>query len=389
MAIQMNKATGISPNDIRKLIDQIETFKDRILANVVMIGELEAPTYQEDKRIQFLKNRFVELGMDKISIDEKDNIVALIPGEKSDKNILLTAHVDTVFDSKTDHTINLTSNKMHGAGIADNSLGVAAIAILPELLRELDIKFDANVWLMGETRSLGKGDLEGLRFFLSNKDVKIDYGIGVEGAQLGRMSYRSVGMVRGEITATVPEEYDWQRMTYTNAIITLNEVINHMMDIPLPQRPKSSIVLGSIEGGNSYNTIATKASLKFEIRSESEEIVEQLVNHINDIVSEINSVSGIDVTIDLVATRKSGGLPFNHNMVKYAREIIELLDIEANTEPSMSSLAAFIDNHIPAVTVGLTKADYLRTTDESIEIEPIFKGIAQLIGLIQAIDKEK
>jgi len=40
----------------------------------------------------------------------------------------------------------------------------------------------------------------------------------------------------------------------------------------------------------------------------------------------------------------------------------------------------------PGVTLGLTSAENLRETNETIKLEPLYSGMAQLITLIRAID---
>jgi di/tripeptidase len=165
----------------------------------------------------------------------------------------------------------------------------------------MDIELNHNLILMGASRSLGRGNLEGLRFFLSNFNQPIKAGIGLEGVELGRLSHTSIGMKRGEIVCRVPEEYDWSRFGDASAILTLNEVINHINDLRLPQRPRTSVVMGSIEGGSSFNTTALNAKLQFEIRSESSDMVQDLHQSTEEIVSEVSHRSGDTINLDIFA----------------------------------------------------------------------------------------
>lgn len=376
--------------DIIRQLTAIEStarnFKDLIIANAVMISEIPSPTFKEEERIAFVQNRFMEAGLLNSSTDEMNNALGILPGEDGNRNILLVAHADTVFSEKIDHTIQVKPETLVGPTIADNSLGLAALVSLPQLLERMNIKLSSNLILMGGTRSLGRGNLEGIRFFLSNAKMPIHFGVCVEGVQLGRLSYSSVGMIRGEIRCTVPETNDWTRVTDSSAIFTMNEVLNKIVDIPLPKRPRTSIVMGSIDGGHSYNSVATSATLRFEIRSESDEIVENLRLHFEEIVAEVSSQSGIEVTFNEVAQRKPGGVRFSHPLVSNTRNIMKALDITPIIAPSTSELAAFIDNNVPGITLGLSKGEQLREPNESVEIDPIFKGIAQLIGVLLAID---
>ena len=138
-----------------------------------MVGEIPAPTGSEMERIRFFSNRMVEAGLDQISIDEAGNGMGILPGKKGKRNILVCAHADTVFSQKVDHAMSVDAKTLNGPGIGDNSLGLAAIMTLPEILRRLNIQFDDNLILMGCTRSLGRGDLGGIRFFLENNKRNI------------------------------------------------------------------------------------------------------------------------------------------------------------------------------------------------------------------------
>lgn len=377
-------------NDILDSLDSIEEnsrkLKEILLANLVMVGEIPAPTFKEDDRIEFLMNRFKEAELDQTSVDEVGNGIGTIEGEVGEENILVVAHADTVHSEKIDHTLSVQPNTVTGAGVADNSLGLAVLATLPFFLDKFDIKLKQNLFLMGATRSLGRGNLEGLRFFLSNANRPIKTGLGLEGVELGRLSHTSIGMQRGEITCKVPEEYDWSRFGDASAILTINEVINKINEIRLPQRPRTSIVMGSIEGGTSFNTTALKSTLGFEIRSESADQVSDIKRAIQEIVTEVSSKSGDTIELDIFAEREPGGISFSHPLIRHTRKIMDQLNIESRPGPSTSELSAFIDHDIPGITLGLTHGDHIHETNENIEIDPIFRGITQVIGTLLAID---
>lgn len=93
---------------------------------------------------------------------------AVLPGAEGNQTLLVAAHVDKVWDGSIDHSVTVSPEMLKGPGIADNSIGVAALVSLPETLRHLGIQLKANVILLGTTRSMGRGDLAGLRFFVEN-----------------------------------------------------------------------------------------------------------------------------------------------------------------------------------------------------------------------------
>ncbi|MFP4363888.1 MAG: M20/M25/M40 family metallo-hydrolase [Spirochaetia bacterium] len=374
-------------NDLPKYQDAAKEIGEIILANLVMISETPAPTFQEQRRVEFLVNRLNEYELQNCSTDEKNNALGLLPGTHGERNILVVAHLDTVFPEEVDHTVTVHPNYVQGPGVADNSLGLASLVSLPLLLKSLDIKLKSNLILMGCSQSLGRGNTGGLRFFLENSGIPIDYGICLEGVKLGRLSYSSIGLLRGEISYKVPEEYDWTRFGAVGAIVTINDVISRILEIPIPRRPRTTIVFGSIDGGKSYNTIATEAVLRFEIRSESAEMVEQLGQKIEDIAAEVSSKAGAEVKFDVFAKREPGGLGFAHPMTEISRNLIKEVGVTPRISPSTSELSAFIDFKIPAVTLGITDGEHLNQENETIQIEPVYKGLSQLLGLILAIDR--
>jgi len=359
--------------------------REILLANLVMLGEIPAPTFGEERRIGLVVQRFSECGLQNCSTDEVGNGLGLIPGEK-DNNILVVAHADTVYPASVDHTMNLRADRIAGVGVGDNSLGLAVVVTLPTLLEYLDIQLKSTVVLMGTSRSLGRGNLEGLKFFLNNRALPLRAGVCVEGVQLGRLSFSSIGMLRAEITVTVPDEYDWTRFGATGAIITLNDVINRISRIRLPRRPRTEVILGSIEGGKSFDTVATQALLRFEIRSESGAMVSEIKQEIDDIVAEVSSKTGAEVSLNIIARRRPGGIPFGHPLARRTRSIIRALNLTPRMSPSMSELSAFVERRIPAVTVGITAGERLNEPGEVVGIEQIFTGIAQVVGILLAID---
>jgi len=366
--------------------EALHSVREILLANALMIGEIPSPTGKEVERITFLSNRYTEDGLQNISIDEAGNGMAILPGKTGEKNILVCAHADTVFNHKVDHAMSVNADSIMGPGIGDNSLGLAAIVTLPEILKRLNISFDDNLILLGCCDSLGRGDLGGIRFFLENNKVPIHAGISVEGIQLGRLSYTSVGMLRGEISVDVPSGYDWAKFGASGSVAVLTKVVQRITEIPIPMQPPTQIIFGSINGGTSFGTRPTRATLRFEIRSEKAGMVDQLKEKIVDIIEETGNSSDTEITLSAVAERQPGGLNYGHPLVKSMRMILDTLEVKPRVEPSVGELSQLIEKGIPSVTLGLTTGRDKNEFNESIDIRPIFGGLAQLIALLQLID---
>ena len=367
--------------------ETVRRLDDILLTNLVMVAEIPSPTFGEHQRVQWVLDRFNEYRLEHCSTDEGGNALGILPGRTGERNILVVAHLDTPVDENLDHTVAIEPGLISGVGLADNSLGAAALVTLPLVLSGLGIELDSNLVLMGSTRALGRGDLGGTRFFLNNTDLQVDTGLCLEGVRLGRLSYASIGMLRGVIHYRLPDEYDWTRFGAGGAIVSMNDIITRILEIPLPRRPRTAVVFSSIEGGGPGSKVPTHAELQLEVRSDSGDIVNDLQRRITNIATEVAAFAGGEATFEVIARRRPGGLEFSHPLPERARDILTALDLPARISPSTAELSAFVDREIPALRVGLTSAEYLDEEREQLQIAPIAIGITQVVALLQAIDQ--
>ena len=240
--------------------------------------------------------------------------------------------------------------------------------------------------MQGVVESLGKGNLKGIRNLLKTWAGPIRGAICLESVELGRLNYFSDGMIRGEILCNVTPEKDIIYHYNTNAILVLNEVINQILELRLPQKPRSRIVIGKISGGFNHGTIAYEAKLGFEIRSDSDEMVKEIYGQIKDIVEGVNKEYGIELKLLRISNLNATRLKYNHPLVKSAASVLKKLGIEPVSKPSESVLSIFLSKKIPAVTLGLTYGNIFQQETSTVKIAPIFKGIAQVLSVLTAID---
>jgi acetylornithine deacetylase/succinyl-diaminopimelate desuccinylase-like protein len=373
---------------VQGYISPLQELREIVLANTIMCAEIAAPTFGEADLVRFLCDRFTESDLQNISTDEMGNAIGVIPGSlgKDAKNILVAAHVDNIWESGVDHTASVGANAIHGPGVADNSLGAATIATLPIILKRLGIELEHNLVLLGATRSMGRGNLAGLSFFVDNTSVPIDSALCIEGIDLGRLSYSCLGMNRCEILVETPEIKDWQVKGLSTTISELTRIVQRILAIPIPSEPKTSIILGSLNAGSGYNVPPTFANLRFEIRSEMPGMVATIREQILEIIEEANAEQRVKASLEILAHRQPGSIGFSHPLVKATREIMGTLGLKPKIAPSTSELSVLLNRDIPSLTLGVTKGCNKHNFDEAIEIEPIFTGLAQIVGVLQFID---
>lgn len=374
--------------DIEKIINRVHSlpgelvpFREMLLANVVMISEIPAPTFGEQERISFLEQRFNEYGLMNCCTDEVGNAQAILPGTDNLQAILLTAHADTPFPANENHTCTVDVGKIFCPGVADNSLGLALLATLPTILEGLGIRLQSELLLLGSTRSLNQGDQCGIRFFLTNSRYPVKSAIVIEGIPLGRLHYRSMASFGGMISCNID-----RKVNHKSAIEILNQIIYHLGRLTLPIESHTDLVLGAVSGGASYKIPARHAQLKFQLRSDDDQVVVDVTGQINLMLEEMGKEQGVSLHLEDIAHTQAGGLDSSHPIVAETRQVMNALGIQPQKSIYSPIITSYVENKIPAIGLGLTYGDNIHYGDEYIEIDPIITGIAQLIGALMAID---
>ena len=372
--------------DLPQIVKELKEIRDTIISNIVLLGEKSAPTFKEKSRTKMLLERFAEFQVDECSTDGYQNPLGIIRGSSPEKPpIFLVAHLDTLVAKHDFFNFTVRKNTISGPGVDENSAGVGVLASIPAILKQLDLQFQSDIVLGGVIQSLGKGDLRGVRHLLKTWEGPIRGAICLEAVELGRFNYYSEGMSRGEIECSTVNLAPGDRPKTSNAILILNEIVNKILELRLPQKPFSKIIIGKIRGGYLHGKNANEASIGFEVRSDADDIVKELSTQIQDIVESLKRIYEVDITLKTIGHLHATRLRFNHPLIKATNAVMKKLNLEPKAESSESELSIFLSKDIPAITLGLTKLKGL-VPEPSIEIEPLYTGITQVIGVMKAID---
>ncbi len=379
----MDKYLDVLPS----FVDKIRKVREIIISNIVLIGQISAPTFHERRRAERLVERLAEFQVDECLLDDFGNPIGVIKGSSPDKPpIFIVAHLDTFSEVEADQHFEVTDKIISGLGVSDNSAAVGVLASLPEIFRHLELRFESDIVLVAPVCNLGAGNLRGIRRLLKTWPTPIAGAICLESVELGRLNYYSDGMIRGEIECSIAIEEKWERYQKPNAILIINEVINAILNLRLPQKPRTQIVIGRIAGGLDHGKIAYDAKIGFEIQSDSDDMVKELYADIRDIVDGINKAFAVELRLNRISNLNATRLRYNHPLIKCATRILNRLGVEVVSEPSETALSIFLRRQIPAITLGITSGDNFHQEGAMVKIEPMFKGIAQIPALIMAMD---
>ncbi len=257
---------------IRKAFQLIESQRSQTLADHILLTEIEAPPFKEEKRAAQFFKMLKTTGIDSVWIDEVGNVLALKKGKKRDKVVALDAHMDTVFPEGTDVKIKMKGDTLFAPGASDDTRGLAMLIRVASALKEAEINTQADVLFIGTVGEEGLGDLRGVKHLFSDKGPKIDSWISIDGGQIGRVNNQGLGSHRYRITFKGPGGHSWGAFGLANPHHALGAAIHHFVqaaDRFTAYGPKTSYNVGRMGGGTSINSVPFTSWMEIDMRSVS------------------------------------------------------------------------------------------------------------------------
>jgi tripeptide aminopeptidase len=361
--------------------------QQRQLELIINIQQIPAPTFAEAERAQFVQTRFETLGLCDVGQDELHNVYARLPGKQTGSPVIVSAHLDTVFPLETDLRVARNGRYLCGPGMGDNSTGVAGLLILAEALLTNQLSVSRDIWFVANVCEEGLGDLQGMKAVVERFGENATYVV-IEGGLFGQVSHQAIGVSRFRIDVSSPGGHSWGSFGTPSAIHVLSRIVTAIDNIKVPEIPRTTYNVGTIEGGTSINTIAQNASLQLDLRSENVAILDKLVKDVRRIVAEVaHSVAsaGVDIQMTLIGQRPAGAIPRESALVTDAVDALSYIGFnKINFMVGSTDANVPLSRGITAVCVGLTESANAHRLDEYIDPIHLPDGLSQLLLLLLA-----
>ncbi len=364
------------------LTQQIDV--NRLLQDAISIQQIPAPTFDEARRAAFVKAQFEASALEDVSIDQVYNVMGRWPGsDPTQPALLVSAHLDTVFPADVDLTVRHTDDRVYGPGLGDNSLGVATLLALLDMLSAHDIHPKSDIWLVANTREEGLGNLEGIRAVWDVLQNRLGAAIVLEGMSLGHIYHAGIAVRRLHITCHAPGGHSWQHFGNTSAIHGLVAIGSRILAITPPRHPRTTYNIGLINGGQTVNSLATEAELYLDLRSENPSTLAHIENQVRQAAADIEEAD-LGVTIDVVGDRPAGCIPTDHPLVKLASAAARAVGLQPAFDSGSTDANLLLSQGLPTVTVGVTRGGHAHRPDEFIETGPLHAGFTHIIMMVLA-----
>jgi tripeptide aminopeptidase len=360
---------------------------EKVVTKAIQIQQIPAPTFKERHRAEFIHRSFLDESLVDVSIDRLGNVFGRIPGRGEKAPVVISAHSDTVFPEETDLTIKREADAILGAGIGDNSLGIAGLFGLIWMLRDNKVTLPGDLWLVANVGEEGLGNLCGMRAVVDRfEDTSLAYVV-LEGMALGQIYYHALEVRRYRITVRTPGGHSWVDAGKPSAIHILAQFITRLVALPLPEQPRTSLNVGVISGGTTVNTIAAEAHMELDLRSEIQKVILPIVSEIEQLASEY-SRENVSVTMDLIGHRPSGSIEIRHPLVQVAARALEAVGIQARFNTGSTDANVPLNRGYPAICLGLTNGCGAHTVHEKIYTAPLKQGLEQLQLVVQGVFRD-
>jgi len=350
--------------EVEQALRFFETNAEAITDEHIRICSIPATPFAEQERAEYLAERFRELGLHEVTIDEEGNCLGLYRGSSSTPLIIVSAHLDTVFPAGTDFTVRREGDRLLAPGIADDGCGLIALIAIVQAMRSAKIQTDGSILFVGTVGEEGEGNLRGVRHLLTRgawSKRKIDAFLSFDGPGVDRITNRALGSRRYRVEFEGPGGHSWGDFGLPNPVHALGRAISRLAAYPVPKDPRTTFNVGSVEGGTSVNSIPARAAMEVDLRSAGDAELKRLDAFFRRAIKEAAEEENarrrpgdppLKFQLDLIGERPSGETPAESSLVKLAIESTKLLGVEARLDQSSTDSNLPISLGIPAITLG-------------------------------------
>lgn len=383
----------------RRLVEDLD---EETLRLQVELTEIPAPPFGEAVRAARMAKHFESAGLRRVRIDSVGNVLGDLPplaggeGESGDPDrtvegktveptaegtaeeegpvLLVSAHLDTIFPEGTDVRVRREDGRLFGPGISDDGRGLAALVTLARVLTSLGPPLRSRVRFVATVGEEGVGDLRGVRHLFSSAATRRDASgfVSLDGAGLGRIVTRGLGVRRLRLTVSGPGGHSWVDRGTPNPIHALAGAVTGMADTNLRGDPPVGLTVSRWGGGTSINAIPGEAWIELDLRSESGNHLRDLEDRVRRLTSGAVAAANarmrdgsLTLKVEVIGDRPAGSTDPDSSLVQAAVDATRVVGQEPELVASSTDSNIPMSMGIPAITMGAGgEAGNAHTTDE-------------------------
>ncbi len=371
---------------------------------------IPSPPFGEAERATWVAERFEELGLRDVHIDVEGNAIGIFPATRraaarsselptfaTDDAImnhlpilLVSAHLDTVFPAGTPIAPVVEHRRLTAPGSCDNAAGVTGLLALAAALKSSEMHVDCPIIFAGNVGEEGEGDLRGTRYLYEHSmwSGRIAAHLVLDGAGDEVAVTEALGSRRFLVTIEGPGGHSWSDADAPNPISVLAEAIAALGQIQLPTQPRTTLNVGTIEGGSAVNAVPESAAARFDLRStdggeltrleaELRQTVTSAVERSNNRPFTAKARAQLRLAVERIGNRPAGRLPAESPLLEALRAVDRHLGLKTQLRLASTDANIPLSLGIPALSLGAggdgggihTRAEWFDATNRELALK--------------------
>jgi tripeptide aminopeptidase len=369
----------------RKTGHRIERYIDRLVSDTILFNEIPSPTEGERQRTDFILRRLSDLGITGTDVDQAGNVTVLLPAsEPTEDSILFFANIENDAYSPQESLVKLTKERASGRGIAENSLGVAALLVLAEYLLANEVRFGRNIILLFTILRSTGGAFAALEHFLERWTGNLAAAFYVSGTTLGALPADPVGTCRFTVKVRTREKNQLTVAGARNAVSVLADIAFRLGSIRWDERSSTFVNVARVAAGTGYGHFAAEGIMELEIISRDTRLLEISRETVRATIRKVADETGAAVQVGTHSFIPVGDVEVSRPACEALRRVHGRLGIRSRRLSRPDISAVLSARGVPALSVGLTSGR--KTFDEEyVDLPPLAAGFQQLLLLPDAV----
>ncbi|HEX7087049.1 MAG TPA: M20/M25/M40 family metallo-hydrolase [Vicinamibacterales bacterium] len=374
----------------------IEAGHERFVSELIRLTEIPAPPFKEQARAEAYLGMLRDAGLRDVEMDREGNVMGVRPGSGKGGMLAVLAHLDTVFPEGTDVRVRREGDRLFAPGVGDDTRGLAMLLTILRAMDAAGIRTRDDILFVGNVGEEGEGDLRGVRFLLQQGPYRgrITQLITVDGSDQAQIVTGALGSRRYRVRFTGPGGHSYGSFGLVSPAFAMGNAMARLASTPVPSSPRTTFNVGVVGGGTSVNSIPTEVFMTVDLRSESPEELERLVDalhaHVRAAVQEENRTRStargeVAATFEQIGDRPSGQTPLSAPLVQTAAAVVRQFGLTPRFATGSTDANVPISMGIPAIAVGHGRGGRAHSPEEWVDVSPAeYSRAAQVLLAIVA-----
>ena len=246
---------------------------------------------------------------------------------------------------------------------------------------------DFGVLLVANSCEEGLGNLKGCREVMKTYGRRIREFISLDSAKMNTLVTLAAGSHRYQVTVRTCGGHSYNDFGNPNAIHLLAKLVNRLYEVEIPVHGSSRTTynVGNISGGTSVNTIAQKASMLYEYRSNDRRCLAAMKSFFEAEISKLQA-EGIDVEVKMIGERPCSAeideKRFSELCGRVRKSVKKVLGLETFDRSASTDCNIPLSMGIPAVCFGVCRGQGAHTREEYLEVASLRDGCRLLVDFL-------